>query len=245
MKVLLVDDGTPQALALAQLLEREGHQVERAKSGVEALGRMTRPERPDWVLAELSTLAASIAHEINNPLTYVAGNLTLLDDELQARPGEGALRSLVQGALDGALRLVRWVSALQPAAVEFAVRARVLVIDDEPQVGALLERALGREHEVTVLTSAREALARLTAGERWSAIVCDLMMPDMTGMELHARLAAQLPEVVGRMVFVSGGAFTPEAQAFLERVANPRLDKPVDLPRLRALLRYIVLREST
>jgi CheY-like chemotaxis protein len=116
-----------------------------------------------------------------------------------------------------------------------ARKGRILVIDDEPLVGRLVERALGREHEVTVLTAARKALDRIVAGERFDLILCDLMMPDITGMDLHERLHEIDAAQADRMVFLTGGAFTRRAQEFLDQ--HPFLEKPFDLSALEALAR--------
>ncbi|HMI93714.1 MAG TPA: response regulator, partial [Polyangiales bacterium] len=70
----------------------------------------------------------------------------------------------------------------------------------------------------------------------FDVILCDLMMPHMTGMELHAKLLRSHPEQAKRMVFMTAGAFTPRARAFLESVPNPRLEKPFDPQSLRALI---------
>ncbi len=129
--------------------------------------------------------------------------------------------------------------SLAAGAVE---RASLLIIDDEPRIVSLLERALGRQHRVTALTSAREALTRIEAGESWDLILCDMMMPEMTGMELHAELVKRWPLLAARMVFITGGAFTPRAQAFLDHVPNPRMEKPIDLVRLRALVQSSLVR---
>jgi FixJ family two-component response regulator len=59
------------------------------------------------------------------------------------------------------------------------------------------------------------------------------MMPDMTGMELHARLDDVAPELARRVVFLTGGAFTSDARAFLERVPNARIEKPFEPRALR------------
>jgi CheY-like chemotaxis protein len=112
---------------------------------------------------------------------------------------------------------------------------KILVIDDEPQIGRVVKAAL-RNHEVVCLTSAVEALARLRAGERFDIIVCDLMMPQMTGMDFHEALERELPEQLQRIVFLTGGAFTAKARAFLERVKNLRIDKPFEVAALRALV---------
>lgn len=126
-------------------------------------------------------------------------------------------------------------SAPPPRVPTAKVRARVLVVDDEPSVGTALGRVLG-DHDVTVLTSARDGLALLAAGERFDLILSDLMMPDMSGMELHEQVVLRFPEVAATMVFLSGGAFTPAGAAFLERVTNPHIEKPFDAAQVRDLV---------
>ena len=110
---------------------------------------------------------------------------------------------------------------------------RVLIFDDEPIVARAAERALGG-HEVVIATSAAEALRLLEGGERFDAVLCDLMMPQMTGMELHAQVAATAPALAERFVFITGGAFTDAAEAFLQRTPNGWIEKPFDPRGLRA-----------
>ena len=62
------------------------------------------------------------------------------------------------------------------------------------------------------------------------------MMPGMTGMDLYAELNRTAPDQAQRVVFMTGGAFTPRALSFLQEVANPKLSKPLDLRQLRALV---------
>lgn len=115
-------------------------------------------------------------------------------------------------------------------------RARVLAIDDDRQLLRTIERVLGREHDVTSVAGGREALERLAGGETFDAVLCDLMMPDMTGMELHAELMKKSPETARSMIFLTGGTFTPEAQDFLDGVSNVRLTKPFDLKAMRQIV---------
>ena len=68
----------------------------------------------------------------------------------------------------------------------------------------------------------------IAKGDRYDVILCDLMMPVMTGMDLYAEVVRVAPKLVGRLVFMTGGAFTPRARAFLESVSNPCLEKPLD-----------------
>jgi PAS domain S-box-containing protein len=114
--------------------------------------------------------------------------------------------------------------------------ARILVIDDEPIVGTAIKRAMAKEHDVVIELSARRALERIRVGEPFDIILCDLMMPDMTGADLYAELYNLAPERAADMIFMTGGAFTPNAQAFLNTVANDRLEKPFDMARLKSLV---------
>ena len=124
------------------------------------------------------------------------------------------------------------VERVTPATVR---RTSVLVVDDEPAVGSTLARVL-RAHDVVVVTNAREALELITSGREFDVILSDLMMPTMSGMDLYEALLQRAPASVERMVFMTGGAFTPAARAFLARVPNPRLEKPFDVSHVRAVV---------
>jgi CheY-like chemotaxis protein len=116
-------------------------------------------------------------------------------------------------------------------------RGRLLVVDDERQIGNTLKLLLQPECEVVPLTSAREALRRLAAGERFDLIFCDLMMPEMTGMDFHDQLRSVAPAQADRIVFMTGGVFSARSRDFLETIKNPCLDKPFDIGQLMALIR--------
>jgi CheY-like chemotaxis protein len=122
-------------------------------------------------------------------------------------------------------------------------RGRVLLVDDEQMVLNAMKRTLGSEHEVVGFNRAQAALDWLEQGEPWDLILCDLMMPEMTGWEFHAELAQRWPERSGDVVFITGGAFTAGARDFLGRVANPRLEKPFDPQALRELVSTFLLVE--
>lgn len=119
-------------------------------------------------------------------------------------------------------------------------RARILVIDDEPLVLRALRRTLGREHDVVCEESARAALALVAGGEPFDLVLCDLMMPDLSGFALHAALCASRPDLAARTVFLSGGAFTAAARASLARVAKPCLEKPFEPDALCARVRDLL-----
>ncbi|HVU50429.1 MAG TPA: ATP-binding protein [Polyangia bacterium] len=116
-----------------------------------------------------------------------------------------------------------------------ARRARILAVDDEPQVLRSIQRALGA-HEVVVEDCGRDALARLAADQAFDVILCDLMMGDMTGMDLYAEVARRSEALAQRIVFMTGGVFTDGARDFLGGVTNACIEKPFDLVALRAMV---------
>ena len=113
------------------------------------------------------------------------------------------------------------------------VRQRVLVIDDEPSLARALCRLLNSEYEVTYSTRATDALKRLHDGERFDAILCDVQMPGMTGLELYEQLTNEQPAQADRMMFLSGHE-APDDDA---RASARWLHKPPAPGVLRAVLR--------
>lgn len=113
--------------------------------------------------------------------------------------------------------------------IPLAHRGAVLVIDDEPAVGILMQRILENNHAVTRTTSAIEALDWIADGRRYDVILCDLMMPDLNGMDFYAQLQRIAHDQAARVIFVTGGAFTTQARQFMNEVANDRIEKPFDI----------------
>jgi len=107
------------------------------------------------------------------------------------------------------------------------VRGRVLIIDDEEQLRTVMKRLLS-SHEIVTASSGKEAQAILELDEDFDLILCDLMMPDVTGMAVHQWLSARNPELARRIVFISGGIFGPVTAEYLTDAGNLKIDKPFD-----------------
>jgi len=155
--------------------------------------------------------------------------------EVESAPGAGSTFRVL-------LPVHREVSVgreLPRRAIEAVRRARILLVDDEPFFVSAMCRVLQEEHEVIGTTSARDALSRLSEDtERaFDLILCDLMMSEMSGIELHGELVRRSPELARRVVFMTGGAFTPRARAFLQAVPNRCIEKPLDLETIDDLIR--------
>ncbi|QRK04615.1 response regulator [Archangium violaceum] len=156
--------------------------------------------------------------------------------ELQSEPGHGSTFTVVLPASPAPVGSRPGEEAPPPK----TRRARILVVDDEPLVGTALRRALDCDHEVRVTTRAREALSQLRQGPPFDVILCDLMMPEMTGVEFYAELQRTAPELAEMVLFITGGAFTEVTRAFLEQHQARALEKPLDMRALRERLRVLL-----
>jgi PAS domain S-box-containing protein len=126
------------------------------------------------------------------------------------------------------------------ASLAIGRRGRILVVDDEQLVLQGVRRMLFKEHDVVTVQAAAEALALCKGGEKFDVILCDLMMPDMTGMDFHRELARVAPDLVDRVIFMTGGAFTARAQQFLSETPKEHIEKPFHPANLRAIIqRYL------
>jgi signal transduction histidine kinase len=179
----------------------------------------TKPKAPG------GGLGLSIAHGIVRDL---GGDITCQSEE-----GVGTKFTIVLPSARG----FRSSGAMRIARDSREDRSRVLIIDDDRMVADAMALTVGDEADVTVVTGARDALELLARGERFDTILCDLMMPVMTGMDLYAEALRVAPDAVGSIVFVSGGAFTPRARAFLDGVGSRCLEKPIAAKDLRAAIR--------
>lgn len=103
---------------------------------------------------------------------------------------------------------------------------RILAVDDEILILSSYKRVL-RRHEVTLVTGGREALDAIAMDPDFDGIICDLMMPDLDGIALYEEIQKLAPQLLERLVFCTGGAYTPAMTEFVGGTKIPVLDKPV------------------
>jgi len=161
------------------------------------------------------------------------------DIRVESRVGEGTRFTVCLPAATAAAAEPP-LAAAPPGPASAPARGRILIVEDEEQVRRALQRLVGRQHEVVAVASGLEGQALLEADRAFDVVLCDLMMPGMTGMDLHAWLATRDPALAARLVFMTGGAFTPRASGYLASVANLRIDKPFDSAALTGLLSELV-----
>jgi|GEM_PF-1153306 len=148
--------------------------------------------------------------------------------EVRSEPGRGSVFSvLLPPARVQAPTPPRPLPRVGAPPASRARRGRVLVVDDEPRLAQSMRLLLEPYHDVVTTTRGGEALALVDAGHRFDVILCDLQMPETDGAAVYQHLCARAPDQAARVVFISGGAYTPESRAFIDSVSARVLEKPV------------------
>lgn len=124
-------------------------------------------------------------------------------------------------------------------------RTRLLIVDDEPMLTTSLRRLLGRRHEVVGADSGTAALALVAQDRAWDAVLLDVMMPEMDGRAVLAALAEQAPELVSRVILMSGGTFSADSEAFWRSFSGPQLSKPFETDTLERALAAVAGQDAT
>ncbi len=171
------------------------------------------------------------------------------------RPGGGAIFTLDvpvhpdQAAAAIALRDRRERLAREEAAARAARAAQengargpretVMVIDDEEPIRTALRLFLERSGwAVEEASSGHVALATLLSApaDSYRAVITDLTMPDMTGMQIHDTLAAMRPDLWSRLIIATGETVSDAVVSFRARSGRPFLEKPFEFDALGDIL---------
>ena len=156
--------------------------------------------------------------------------------QVESTLGEGTTFRVLLPAAPAVVRdLPKATPRSAPPVQPPARRLRLLVVDDDVGVARALSHLLD-EHEVTVAHGGEPARSLIATRADWDLVLCDLMMPDLNGMDLYAWVQTQHPLLAARFVFITGGAFTDRASAFAERMEGRLLHKPFTAAAVRALL---------
>ena len=186
-------------------------------------------------VGEGTGIGLAISHDI---VTSMGGEI-LVESEVD----EGTtFRVRLQGAEDldapqsRVARAVREDSEPQRAAAPAAVR--VLIVDDEPMIREMVCDALS-QHEVTAVGDGRAALEQIEEHE-WDLILCDMFLPELSGLDVYRELEQRRPEVLEKLVFMTGGDFSRSVPRLPSGAGVRLLDKPFSLKKLRALVKRAV-----
>jgi CheY-like chemotaxis protein len=119
-------------------------------------------------------------------------------------------------------------------------RRRILVLDDEQAILDVIRRKLSSEHEITTCISVPSALKQLEQSSKYDLVLCDLMMPEQTGMDFFAKVSQKYPTLCRRFVFLTGGTFTPAARQFVCQSKCLTIEKPLEADALIHFVREAI-----
>ncbi|MDJ0764198.1 MAG: ATP-binding protein [Myxococcota bacterium] len=171
-------------------------------------------------------------HDIGFGLAISHRIVTELGGEIRAESVQG----------EGSRFVVRLpISEATPASIPHrrvdpsTARGRILIVEDEETVRTVLEEILTM-HNTVLVASGEEGQAVIEQDAAFDIVLCDLMMPRMTGMDFHAWLVEHHPTLAKKTVFITGGVFTPRASAYLADTDNPVIQKPFDMDTLQRVI---------
>ena len=118
-------------------------------------------------------------------------------------------------------------------------RGIILVIDDDEPVAKTIKRLL-RHHEVLTERDPETAVARLMAGERFDAVLCELRLPKLSGIQVYTAIRGADRAKAETLVFMSGGILDDDTEFFLQASRAQFLEKPFSIARLRAVVNGFV-----
>jgi len=158
--------------------------------------------------------------------------------EVESEQGRGCLFRLVLPAAQARQGAER---RTQASPVERAgPRRRLLLIDAEPAVGTSVRRLLQEAHEVHSVQDVGMALKLLSRGERYDAILCDVVLPGMSGVDLLRELEQHEPGLARRTGFMTSGAFSTPTREIMASYSGELLEKPFEPERLRRFVQRLL-----
>ncbi|MDD9935556.1 MAG: response regulator [Myxococcales bacterium] len=244
-------DGGKLEQLLTNLLINAGHAIE-SNEGPRRIVVTTTRHDENWLLLSVEDNGCGMSEEVRQRVFEPF--FTTKDAELGTGLGMAIAADIArhhgghmecQSEPDRGTRFDVWLPvdtgfALPPPKAEglliSGLRGRVLLIDDEPEIASVYGDLIGDFHEVVVANGGRAALEILEEDADFDVVLCDLMMPELDGVNLFERVASQDGDLAKRFVFCSGGLVTQRARDFAAQMTNPLLYKPVSTEDLLAAI---------
>jgi len=259
---VLMDEGR-LGQVLVNLLANAGQAIPR-NAGEQSVTIATRSENGSTVEIEVRDTGVGIPHEIlgriwdpffttkepgagtglglsitREIVERSGGKIYVESPVLDEDPPRGSRFVIVLPAAGRGDSSIPPMPSTPPRSVRSGVR--VLVVEDEPPLARALAEEIGQTHEVDVAPGAVEALAALV-DKRFDVILCDMLMPGMSGEALYEKVLADKPEMAKRFVFMTGVGFGTDVERFLAGSGRPVLEKPFSAADALAAIQKVVTR---
>ena len=236
-------EGSPHDNEVCVVLRPEGSdrirfEIKDTGHGIapDILGRIFEPFFTTKPIGIGTGLGLSICQSIVKGMN---GELTV-----KSQPGEGSTFSVVLPL--GTVAVTPEIESTAPSRLDTRDDfARVLVVDDESAIATALKNVLEEDHHVSAVTTGEQALALLYDDPSYDVILCDVLMPGESGIDVYRELERRRPDLAHRIIFMTGASSMPRVADFLRGISNHRIDKPIDVALLRGLIREVARSQST
>jgi two-component system NtrC family sensor kinase len=170
-------------------------------------------------------------------LSVCHGIITEHGGNIWAESGpQGGTRMFVELPIETPTQEAEEVDAV-PSKFTSGNLARILVIEDEPAVLEVVQRALMRKGYLVEGTESGQEGLELLESQSYDLILCDIRMPGMSGIEFYQKLEKKKPEMLARLIFTTGDTISPGSQSFLKLINATVLPKPFELEKLLVVVR--------
>ena len=161
--------------------------------------------------------------------------------EVDSAPGQGTSMNVYLPAVPGDEVLIpKNQEDMTIEASEQGLEMNILVVDDEYALAKSLGKQLdAKGYDVTIAADGADAVQRLRDGEFYDVVLCDLMMPGISGMDVYEQVVSNKPSLADRFLFMTGGAYTDRATSFIEETSCHCLQKPFSEHELHRTLQEI------
>ncbi len=182
-------------------------------------------------------LGLSICHNIVNQF-----NGTI---EFKSELGKGTVFQVVFPASEATKNIIKLDQAEMKKDSKAASKGQVLIIDDDVELLDVLQEIVSTNHDCLAFTNAQAALDILKENNTFDCIICDLMMPKMSGLQFYNALKQTAPHYLNRVIILTGGSFTEETDNFLNLPEITVLEKPIDTTLLLKAIQSFVIQNSS
>jgi signal transduction histidine kinase len=231
-------DAAHNEIRVSGRVDRDGRaviEVHDTGCGIEA-GHLARIFDPFFTTKPQNVgtgLGLALCHAV---VSSLEGQITV-----ESAPGGGSTFRVTLPAAEGVSQSAA-PPGVVPQAADSGPRGRLLFVDDEPDMCELMAEALAPFHDMVTTTDAHKALTLIAGGQRFDVILCDIRMPNMTGLDFHSRLGVDNPSQANRVVLMSGG-FTHRPGDAPIVLPRPLLEKPFGVRQVLSLMRESMRRD--
>lgn len=106
---------------------------------------------------------------------------------------------------------------------------KILVVDDEANIGELIKKALKKSCFTVDIITEPHLVKEMLNRKKYHLLILDIRMPQISGISLYNQLVTENPRIAHKTMFITGDTYSQETLNFLKKATNPFLTKPFEI----------------